>query len=108
VAGPAQHGGPKLGEDGTGIGSSGEAKPLRSPLAVSGVVLLVSARPSEATMAWRRLASGTAAAHLLRRGGVSSPPLAAPSRAFSAANPTREFLVSTTTLLLSSARYPLR
>ncbi|XP_071683300.1 uncharacterized protein [Lolium perenne] len=38
-------------------------------------------------MAWRRLASGTAAAHL-RRHVVSSPPLAAPSRAFSAANPT--------------------
>ncbi|KAM0887540.1 hypothetical protein ACQ4PT_028953 [Festuca glaucescens] len=38
-------------------------------------------------MAWRRLASGTAAAHLRR--GVSSPPFAAPSRAFSAANPTR-------------------
>nr|XP_051201339.1 uncharacterized protein LOC127314848 isoform X4 [Lolium perenne] len=38
-------------------------------------------------MAWRRLASGTAATHLRR--GVSSPPFAAPSRAFSAANPTR-------------------
>ncbi|XP_051201337.1 uncharacterized protein [Lolium perenne] len=37
-------------------------------------------------MAWRRLASGTAATHLRR--GVSSPPFAAPSRAFSAANPT--------------------